>query len=60
MALVINPGTVHALPQFQMMFDDYFFTVTFMREVTITQNSTDLVQGISQSGAPDNIDLKDT
>ena len=31
-----------------------------MREVTIHPNWTYLVQSISQSGAPDNIDLKDT
>ena len=43
-----------------MVFDYEFSTVTFMREGTITQNWTYLVQGISQIGATDNIDLKDT
>ena len=31
-----------------------------MREVTIPPNWTDIVQHSSQSGAPENIDLKDT
>ena len=43
-----------------MVFDDEFSTVKLMREGTIITNWTDLVQLISQSGAPDNIDLKDT
>ena len=43
-----------------MVFDDEFYTVTFMREGTILTNWTDLVKLISKSGAPDNIDLKDT
>ena len=43
-----------------MVFDDEFSTVPFIRECKITPNWTYLVQCISQSGAPDNIDLKDT
>ena len=31
-----------------------------MREITIPQNWTDIVQRSSQSGAPENINLKDT
>ena len=42
-----------------MVFGDGFYTVTFMREGKIPQNWKDLVQNISQSSAPDNIDLKD-
>ena len=60
MSLVLNPSTVHVLPQFHVVFDDEFTTVPFMREVTIPTNWTDLVQRSSQSGAPDNIYLKDT
>ena len=43
-----------------MVFDDEVSTVPFMREGTITPNWAYLVQCRSQSGAPDNIDLKDT
>ena len=43
-----------------MVFDDEFSTVPFMREGTMPPNFTDIVQLSSQSGAPDNIDLKDT
>ena len=42
-----------------MVFDDEFFTVPFMREGTIPPNWTDILQRISQSGAPDNIDLEE-
>ena len=42
------------------MFDDEFYTVTLITEDKIPPNCTDLVQGSSQSGAPDNIYLKDT
>ena len=37
-----------------------FYAVPFMREGTIPLNWTDFVQRISESGAPDNNDLKDT
>ena len=43
-----------------MLFDDEFSTVPFIREGTIPPNWTDIVQHSSQSGAPENIDLKDT
>ena len=43
-----------------MVFGGEFSTVAFMREGTIPPNWTDIVQCSSQSGAPDNIDLKDT
>ena len=43
-----------------MVFDDEFSIVTFIREVTIPPNWKDIVQLISQKGAPNNIDLKDT
>ena len=43
-----------------MVFDDEFSTVIFIREGTIPPNWTYLVQRISQSGAPEYIDIKDT
>ena len=43
-----------------MVFDDEFSTVPFIREVTIPPNWSDLVQCRSQSGAQENIELKDT
>ena len=43
-----------------MVFDDEFSTVLVMREVTISQNWTYLVQSSSHIGAPDNIETKDT
>ena len=58
--LVPNPETVHVSTQFHVVFDDYFSTVPSIREGTIQPNYTDLVQHSSQSGAPDNIDLRGT
>ena len=58
--MVLNPATGHVSPQFHVVFDDEVSTVPFMREGTITPNWEYLVQCRSQSGAPDNIDLKET
>ena len=58
-ALVINPSTGHASSQFHVVFDDEFSTVSFKRYGTIPPNWTDLMLHRSQSGATDNIDLKD-
>ena len=41
--LVINRATFHVSPQSHMVFDDDFSTITFMREVRIPPNWTDLV-----------------
>ena len=57
--MILNPETGHVSPQFHVVFDDKFSTVPFMREATIPPNWTNLVHR-SQSGAPYNIDLKDT
>ena len=43
-----------------MVLGDELSTVLFTREGKISPNWTDLVQHISQSGVPENIDLKDT
>ena len=56
----MKSGAGHVSPQFHLVFDVDFPTVPFMGEVTIPQNWIDIVQRSSQSGAPDNIDLKDT
>ena len=58
--MVLNTETGHLSPQFHVVFDDEFYTFPFMREGTISPNWAYLVQCISQSGAPENIDLKDT
>ena len=58
--MVIKPETSHVSPQLNMVFYDEFSTVTFMREGTIPPNGIDFVQRISQIGAPDHIDLRDT
>ena len=58
--LFLNPATGHVSPQFHLVFDDEFSTVTFMRECKIPPNWTDLMKHTSQSGAPDNIDPRDT
>ena len=59
-ALVLSPASVHVSPQFHVVFDDDFSTVPFIREVKIPPKWIDLVQCRSQSGAPENIDLRDT
>ena len=43
-----------------MVFDDEFSTVTFMKEGTISPICTVLVKRSPQSGAPENIEVKDT
>ena len=58
--MVLNPATGHVSSQYHVVFDDEFYKVPFMREGTIPPNWTDIVQRRSQSGAPDNIDFKDT
>ena len=58
--MVINPATGHVPPQVHMMFDDEFPTFSFIMEVTIPPNWTDLLQPRSQRGAPDNINFRDT
>ena len=59
-ALVLNPETGHVSPQLHVVFDDGFSTGPLIREGTIPPNWTDLVQHSSKSGAPENIELKDT
>ena len=58
--MVLNPETSQVSPQFHVVLDDEFSTVTFTREDTIPPHWTDIVKCISQSGAPENIELKDT
>ena len=60
MDLVLNPATGHKSLQFHVVFDDEFSTVPFMREGTIPPNWTSILQRRSQSGAPENTDLKYT
>ena len=58
--MVLNLATGHVSPQLHVVFDDEFYTVPFMREVTIPPNCKDLVQSSLQSGATKNIDISDT
>ena len=58
--MFLKPETGYVSPQFYVVFDDEFYTVTLIKEGTIPQNWIDLVQHISQSDAPENIDLEDT
>ena len=55
--MVLNPATFYVSPQFHVVFDDEFFTVPLIREVTIPTNWIDLVQSSSHSVAPNNIYL---
>ena len=57
--LVLNSATGCVSPQFYVVFDDKFSTVSFIWEGTIPPNCTDLVQRSSYIVAPDNNDLKD-
>ena len=57
-ALVLNPATCLVSPQFHVVFDDEFSAAPFLRESTISQSRTNLVQNSSHSGAPENIDIK--
>ena len=59
-SMVINPGISNISHQFNVVFNDEFFTVPFMRKFTILPNFTDIVKRISQRRAPENIDLKET
>ena len=44
--LVLNPETGNVSSQFHVVFDDEFSTLTFMKEVTLPPNCTDIVQHI--------------
>ena len=46
---------MHVSSKFHMVFDDEFSTVLLMREGTLSPKWIDLVQHISQIGAPKNI-----
>ena len=59
-ALVLNPATGHVSPQFHVLFDEEFSTVSFIREGKIPLNWTNCVQLRSQISSSKNIDLKDT
>ena len=59
MDLVLNQATVNVSTQFYVLFDDEFSTVPFIRKGTIYPDWTDLVHHISQSGAPENMHIKD-
>ena len=59
-SLVKNSVTVHVSPQLNVVFDDEFSTVPFIREGKIPPNWKNIVKRRSQSGALENISLRDT
>ena len=56
----LNPATDNVSPHFHIVFDDGFYTVTFMKEGTKPKRITDLEQHSSQRYALENMDLRDT
>jgi hypothetical protein len=51
-ALVNNPSTGHASPQFHVVFDDDFTTVPYMEAGNIPPNWEDLVTNSSEKSTP--------
>ena len=59
-ALILNPTSGHVLPQFQVVFDDTFSTVPFMREGTIPPNWAELVRNSTEIATDENFDIAKT
>ena len=59
-ALVWNPNTGRVSPQYHVVFDNYFSTVTFMEASTIPRNWEDLVKYSSERATTKDVTLEDT
>lgn len=59
-ALVWNPTTGRVSPQFHVVFDDDFSTVTYMEAGTIPPNWEELVKYSSERATPEDVALADT
>ena len=58
-ALVLNPATGHVSPQYHLVFDDTFSTVSSMRTGTVPANWRQLVETSSFCSTDQNYDLND-
>jgi hypothetical protein len=56
-ALVLNPRTGHVSPQFHVVFDDLFTTVSFMKKSEVPPNWAKLVDKSSEQVTDKNYDL---
>ncbi len=59
-ALVLNPQTGHVSPQFHIVFDDIFSTVSHMREQTIPPTWEDMCKNASESATEEAFDLAES
>ena len=59
-ALVSNPSTGHASPQFHVIFDDDFTTVEHMKTGTVPDDWSLLVKNSSELATDANFDLAET
>ena len=58
-ALVWNPTTGHVSPQYHVVFDDDFTTVSYVEAGTVPPNWVDLVKRSSEKATPDEVTLAD-
>lgn len=56
-ALVLNPKTLQVSPQFHLVFDDEFLTVSFMRNGEIPPHWTELVWKSAELATPEEFNL---
>ncbi|KAL7464858.1 hypothetical protein ACHAXS_005186, partial [Conticribra weissflogii] len=59
-ALILNPTTVHISPQFQVVFDDTFSTVQYMRDQTVPPHWAELVRNSTELATDEDYDLAKT
>ena len=59
-ALVMNPKTGHVSPQYHVVFDDTFSTVSHMREGTIPSNWNEMCKNATECATDEEFDLAHT
>ncbi len=59
-ALVLNPRTEHVSPQFHVVFDDFFSTVSYMKQSKVPPNWSELVEKSTEQVTDKDFDLAKT
>jgi hypothetical protein len=57
-ALVLNPRTGHVSPQFHVVFDNLFTTVSYMKKSEVPPNWAELVEKSSEQVTDEDYDLR--
>ncbi len=59
-ALVLNPWTGHVSPQFHVVFDDFFSTISYMNQSKIPPNWSELVEKSTEQATDKDFELAKT